>query len=384
MHSRHWLTAALLVLCGLCIRPVWGQSGGQSAPQSSSHARAASQLNLAAMKRAVDSASEPASRWPGPQSGPAAVTGATIAIISEDLRNGGVLGVAKGIKEAADAIGWSTRVYDARGTAAGRSKAVAAALALQPDGAILVGVDANEMKPDLLPFAARRIPLVGWHVGPVAGAMTNSPVAMNVSTNPLDVARITAMAAVIQSGARAGVVVFTDGNFQIARAKTDAMLDVIRACRDCRLLAVRDVAISKSAEQMPAVTDQLLAKYGKQWNYALAINDIYFDYAAPALTRAGDMNHGVSMLSAGDGSAAAFLRIQAGTFQAGTVAEPLEFQGWQLVDELNRLLAHQPVTGYVSPVHLVTAANIRFDGGLQGQFDPDNGYRNIYRSIWKR
>ncbi|MDR6476111.1 ribose transport system substrate-binding protein [Burkholderia sp. OAS925] len=380
MHSRLGLTAALLVLCGLCMRPVCGQS----APQPAHRATADTALDLAAMQRAVDSASEPALHWSGPKSGPSAVPGASIAIISEDLRNGGVLGVAKGIKEAANAIGWNTRVYDARGTAEGRSKAVAAALSLQPDGAILVGVDAGEMKQDLQPFAARRIPLVGWHVGPIAGAMTNSPVAMNVSTNPLDVARLTAMAAVIQSGARAGVVVFTDGNFQIASAKAQAMLDVIRACRDCRLLAVRDVAISKSAEQMPAVTDELLAQYGKSWNYALAINDIYFDYAAPALTRAGNMGRGLSMLSAGDGSAAAFLRIQAGTFQTGTVAEPLNFQGWQLVDELNRLLAHQPVTGYVSPVHLVTAANIAFDGGLQGQFDPGNGYRNLYRGIWKR
>ncbi|CAB3670259.1 hypothetical protein LMG22037_01925 [Paraburkholderia phenoliruptrix] len=380
MQTRLGLAAALLVLCGLCIRPVCGQV----APQSANRAAANAPLDLAAMQRAVDSASEPASRWNGPRSGPAAVPGATIAIISEDLRNGGVLGVAKGIKEAANAMGWNTRVYDARGTAAGRSKAVAAALALQPDGAILVGVDAAEMQADLLPFAARRIPLVGWHVGPVAGAMANGPVAMNVSTNPLDVARITAMAAVIQSGGRAGVVVLTDGNFQIARAKTEAMLDVIRACRDCRLLAVRDVAISKSAELMPALTDELAAQYGKRWNYALAINDIYFDYAAPALTRAGGQNHSVSMLSAGDGSAAAFLRIQAGTFQTGTVAEPLNLQGWQLVDELNRLLAHQPVTGYVSPVHLVTAANIRFDGGLHGQFDPGNGYRNVYRGIWKR
>jgi ribose transport system substrate-binding protein len=179
-------------------------------------------------------------------------------------------------------------------------------------------------------------------------------------------------------------VVFTDSNFQIAKAKTDAMLEVIRACEDCTLLAVQDLAISKSAGLMPAVTDRLLARHGKNWTYALAINDIYFDYAAAELTRAGRASRSLSMLSAGDGSAAAFLRIQAGTFQTGTVAEPLNLQGWQLVDELNRLLAHQQVTGYVSPVHLVTARNIEFDGGLLGQYDPDNGYRTIYRGIWKR
>lgn len=380
MLSSSVRLTAVLTLCLSCIWPAYSQVVSGASKEATRRV----ELPMAEMRRAVGNASEHGSHWSGPESGPPGLSGATIAVLSEDLRNGGILGVAKGIKEAANAIGWNTRVYDARGTSAGRRNAVAAALALRPDGVILVGMDAGEMKPQLLPFAEQKIPMVGWHVGPLAGVMPDSPVAMNVSTNPLDVARITAMAAVIQSGGHAGIVVFTDSNFQIAKAKTDAMLDVIRACKDCRLLAVRDVAISKSAELMPAVTAGLLSQYGRNWTVALAINDIYFDYAAPELTRAGHTSASISMISAGDGSAAAFLRIQAGTFQTGTVAEPLNLQGWQLVDELNRLLMHQHVTGYVSPVHLVTAGNIEFDGGLQGQYDPDNGYRNVYRSIWKR
>ncbi len=46
-------------------------------------------------------------QWSGPRSGPRAVTGVTVAVISEDLRNGGILGVTKGIREAAGAIGWA-------------------------------------------------------------------------------------------------------------------------------------------------------------------------------------------------------------------------------------------------------------------------------------
>lgn len=340
-------------------------------------------LSLAEMQQAVAEASGRATRWNGPQSGPPGRSGAKIAIVSEDLRNGGILGVAKGIGEAAKVIGWSVKVYDAGGTPAGRAKAAAAALALKPDGVILVGADAKEMHPQLLPFARRGTPIVGWHVGPVAGPVPDSPVAMNVSTNPLDVARITAMAAVVESRGRAGVVVFTDSRFAIAKAKSDAMAEVIRACKDCALLELRDVAISQSAELMPALTRDLLARHGPRWTHALAINDIYFDYAAPELTKAGRPSKGISLLSAGDGSAAAFLRIRAGTFQTGTVAEPLNLHGWQLVDELNRLLARQAVSGYVVPVHLVTAANIAFDGGRQMQYDPENGYRDIYRRIWK-
>lgn len=341
-------------------------------------------MSLAVMQQAVANASERALSWNGPESGPPARVGATVAIVSEDLRNGGILGVAKGINEAIKVMGWKVRVYDAGGTPAGRAKALAAAQALKPDGVILVGVDADDVAAHLQTLASRGVPMVGWHVGSVAGPMVGSPIAMNVSTNPLDVARIAAMAAVVQSKGQAGVVVFTDSNFVIATAKANAMADIIRACQACALLEVKDVAISSSAELMPAATQELLSRYGKRWTHALAINDIYFDYAAPELTKAGHRSDGISLMSAGDGSATAFLRIQAGTFQTGTVAEPVNLHGWQLVDELNRLLSHHPVTGYIEPVHLVTAGNIAFDGGKQMQYDPDNGYRDIYRRIWKR
>jgi ribose transport system substrate-binding protein len=214
--------------------------------------------------------------------------------------------------------------------------------------------------------------------------MRDGLVADNVSTDPLDVARVTAMAAVVASGGHAHVVIFTDSTFEIARAKANAMAEVIRACSGCRLLEVRDLAISACPSRMPAVARELLTRYGDDWTYALAINDIYFDYAAPELTKAGRASGSINLLSAGDGSAAAFMRIQAGTFQTGTVAEPLHMQGWQLVDEMNRLLAHQPVTGYVAPVHLVTAGNLAFDGGRLGKYDPENNYKDIYRGIWKR
>lgn len=332
----------------------------------------------------VQAATRRVSTWDGPTTGPAGAKGKSIALIAEDLHNGGILGVAQGVREAARVIGWKVKVFDAGGSAAGRDRAAADALAAGPDGLVVVGADAREMHARLQPFARRRIPIVGWHVGSEAGPVPDSPVAMNVSTDPIEVARITAMAAMVASGGRAGVVIFTDSNFEIAMVKAKAMAYVVRACPRCTLLEVRDVAISRSAESMPGVTRDLMARYGERWTHALAINDIYFDYAVPELVEAGLANDRLSLLSAGDGSAAAFLRIRARTFQTGTVAEPLNLHGWQLVDELNRLLAHQPVSGYIIPVHLVTGDNVAFDGGTRLQFDPDNNYREAYRRIWQR
>lgn len=342
------------------------------------------QLSTAEMQQTVALAKAHGTPWRGPQSGPPGQPDKSIAIISEELRNGGILGVAQGVREAAKVLDWKVRVFDAGGTASGRDKASADALASRPDGVILIGADAAQMRERLAPIARKGIPVVGWHVGEHAGPMADSHVAMNVSTDPLEVARITAMAAITGARERLGVVIFTDSNFKIAMAKANAMAEIVKACEVCTLLEMRDVAISHSAEQMPGVTRELLARHGKRWTHALAINDIYFDYAVPELIAQGLPGNSIRLLSAGDGSASAFMRIHAGSFQTGTVAEPLNLHGWQLVDELNRLLARQPVNGYMAPVHLVAPENVNFDGGKRYLYDPDNNYRQAYRRIWQR
>jgi len=367
-----------------CIAAYTSQVVQAQALTSEASKRSSDDSNLTVMKEQVAKASMHAKRWSGPTSGPRAAAGVTVAVISEDLHNGGILGVVKGITEASKVIGWNVKIFNIGGTVGGRDAAFSAAAALKPDGIILVGIDAKESLARLQAFNRQKIAMVGWHVGPQAGVLSDGPVAMNVSTDPLEVARITAMAAVVQSHGKAGVVIFTDSRYEIAKAKANAMAGVIKACRECTLLEVKDVAIANNAELMPEATRELLRRYGKRWTHALAINDIYFDYAASELTKAGLSNTSIDMMSAGDGSAAAFLRIQAGTFQTATVAEPLNLHGWQLVDELNRLLSQQPVSGYLFPVHLVATSNIAFDGGAQLQYDPDNAYRDAYRHIWQR
>ncbi|MGF6918478.1 substrate-binding domain-containing protein [Paraburkholderia sp. 40] len=379
-----------LILACVCMPSVIAAQGLLTPPVSTASSAsvtaivAAASNYLAEAKRVVDAAAQPAAPWNGPRNGPRAQPGKRVAIVAEDLRNGGIVGVVDGVLEAAKVIGWSVQIFDSSGTPDLRLKMLANALASDPDGLIIVGGDARALLPGLRPFAERSIPIVGWHVAARAGPVPGTPVAMNVATDPLEVARVTALAAIVQSGGHAGVVIFTDSNFRIAQGKADEMAAVVRACSGCTLLDVRDVAISRSQELMPGATRALLARYGKRWTYALAVNDIYFDYAAPVLTQAGMPNAAMAMLSAGDGSESAFLRIRTGTFQTGTVAEPLNLHGWQLVDEMNRLFAGRGVTGYVFPVHLVTADNIAADGGDRLIYDPANGYRDIYRRIWQR
>lgn len=375
------MVSSITAFCLFTTAPGYGQN--LTSPAASEGVQN-STVSVNQAQQIVAKATLGAARWSGPESGPPAQQGKSIALVAEDLRNGGIIGVAQGAREAATVMGWSLKIFDGGGSSTGRAKAFADALAAKPDGLILCGADALENHAALETFAREGVPVVGWHAGARPGPIEGTPIAMNVTTDPLEVARLTALAAVAQSKGHAGVVILTDSKYSIATAKAKAMEDIIRSCKECTLLEVRDVAISESGERMPEITKELLLRYGKRWTHTLAINDIYFDYSIASLTSAGIPSNGLSLMSAGDGSASAFLRIQAKTYQTVTVAEPLNLQGWQLLDELNRRFAGEPVSGFVAPIHLVNADNVTFDGGKKFQYDPDNGYRNMYRHLWNR
>ena len=74
-------------------------------------------------------------------------------------------------------------------------------------------------------------------------------------------------------------------------------------------------------------------------------------------------------------------RIRAGEYQSVTGAEPLNVQGWQLVDGLDWAFAGQPPYDYMSLPHVVTKDNVGFDGGPRNSFDPDNRYPKAYSAV---
>jgi ribose transport system substrate-binding protein len=334
-------------------------------------------------KAVVAKAVERASKWDGPTSGPKAVGKKTIVYVAGDMRNGGILGVGQGVKEAAAAIGWDYREIDGQGTVSGQSTALSQAITLKPDALIVGGSDAVEQKAGLEAAAKEGIKIVGWHSGPKPGPLDGVPVFANVTTDSMEVAKVAAMKAIADSDGKAGVVIFADSTYAIAIAKGRAMEAVIKKCGGCSVVAFEDTPLADVSTRIPQLTTTLLQQFGAKWTHSLAINDLYYDFMPPALAAAGIGGTGDPQnISAGDGSESAYQRIRAKDHQAGTVPEPLTMQGWQLVDELNRDFAGEKWSGYVPGVHLVTPDNVAFDGGSKNVFDPDNGYRDAYKKIW--
>ena len=325
----------------------------------------------------------PVTQWTGPTTGPKAAGHKLIVWVSTDQRNGGARGVAEGIDEAARIMGWETRGIDGQGSVNARAEGIAQAIALHADGLVLDAIDAAEQASAIEPAAKAGIKIVGWHSGSKPGPMPQYHVFTNITTDPLEVAKAAASYAVADSDGRAGAVIFTDSAYAIAIAKSNAMAEIIKACSTCTLLSIQDTPLADAASRMPQLTTSLLQRYGAKWTYGLSINDLTFDFMAPALQAAGIPGDGAPhAISAGDGSGPAFQRIRAGEYQIGTVAEPLRLHGWQEVDELNRAFAGDQPSGYVAPPHLFIKANIGRDGGPKDIYDPQNGYQDAYRKIW--
>jgi ribose transport system substrate-binding protein len=344
------------------------------------HAVADDFLEMA--KKKVNAATSAKTKWDGPTTGPKAAAAKTLVFVASDMRNGGVLGVSKGAEEAAKAMGWTIRVLDGQGSVQGRTAAFNQAIALKPDGILLGGFDAKEQASGVQTAAKTNIPVVGWHAAKEAGAVDG--MFFNVTTNAQDVAEIAALHAVATSNGKAGVVVFTDSAYAVAIAKSNAMAEVIKKCTGCTLLGIEDTPLADTSNRMPQLTTSLIQRHGAKWTHSLGINDLYFDFMGPTLQTAGGAAKEIKNLSGGDGSESAYQRIRGNRFQAGTVPEPLNLHGWQMVDEVNRALAGQKASGYSTPVHLVTSVNIKGDGGPTNSFDPDNGYRNAYKKIWAK
>ncbi|PPI56833.1 substrate-binding domain-containing protein [Rathayibacter toxicus] len=304
-------------------------------------------------------------------------SGARIAFVGSDLTNGGVNAVASGVREAAPVIGWTIDIYDGKATAQGRTDAMNQAIASAPAAIIVGGFDPTEQASGISQAKDAGIPVLGWHSGASTGP--GNGLFTNVSTDPLAVSQLAAAYAVADSNGTAGVAVFTDGQYDIAVKKSEAMKAYVSACSGCAMLSDEDSPIAEADQRMPGLIANLLQNKGSKLSYLLAINGNYFSGAQQALRAAGTDPTGTPRsIAAGDGDAAEFQRIRNQDYQAATVAEPLILQGWQLVDETNRALAGQGASGFVAAPELITKANVPSGD----TFDPPSGYRNSYRTIW--
>ena len=333
---------------------------------------------VATAQKAVDTASKSDAPWNGPTTGPKAVEGKTLVYVAQSMTNPGVAGVAKGLQEAAAAIGWNVKVIDGLGTPAGIQSAFSQALTTKPDGIVIGGFDPKTTAAQVAEANAANIPLAAWQALSTPGPSTDPLLFTNITTKVEDVAKISADYVIAKSNGNAGVVIFTDSSIPFAEGKSQMIKKELETCSGIKVLEYDNVPLSDVSARMPQEVSSLLSKHNEAWTYSVAINDVYYENAAAAL-RAGGVSAGGAPFNvgAGDGDSSALQRIKAGEYQTATVPSPLKSEGWQIVDELNRAFNKQPASGYVPQIHVSTKENTT----VTDAWDPV-GYQDAYRAIW--
>lgn len=380
MHPFRKAPVSAAVLLAVATLTVAGCESGSppTAVDDAGSAKPGCPTVLAGAKRAVEKAQDVHAPWSGPTTGPEAVPGKTIVYVAQTMTNPGVSGVARGVQDAAQVIGWRVRTLDGKGTPAGIRSAFDDAIALKPDGIVIGGFDPASTAEQVERANDAGIPLIGWHAVADPGPSQDPELRYNITTRVEDVAKISADWIIADSDGHAGVVLFTDASIPFAKRKSDLIKDQLETCPDVTVLSQRDIPIPEAYRRTVADVTSLVSRFGSRWTHSAAINDLYFEHAGPALDAAGHEGDGAPFnIGAGDGDPSAFQRINGREFQAATVPEPLSEQGWQVIDEFNRAFAGEPASGYVAPVHVTTAAN---SGGALS-WDSD-GYRAAYREIW--
>ncbi|MFJ3514073.1 MULTISPECIES: substrate-binding domain-containing protein [unclassified Streptomyces] len=373
-HRRTPLTTAALLTAAAAL----AAGCGNGVPTGAAPPAAGCPTALASAISAVAQAENTDTAWHGPTTGPAAVPGKSIVYVAQTMTNPGVAGVAKGVEEAAKAIGWQVRVIDGEGTPAGIQAALSQAITLRPSGIVIGGFDPQLTSRQMARAEAADVPVIGWHAVGTPGPSTKPKLFTNITTKVEDVARISADWIIARSRGDAGVVLFTDDSIPFARNKSELIRKQLATCSGVRLLSYENIPIPDAGSRTPQTVSSLLSRFQDDWTYSAAINDLYFADAAPALRAAGKPGSGPPFnIGAGDGDPSAFQRINSEQYQAATVPEPLNQQGWQVIDEFNRAFSGGPASGYVAPVHVATAGNS--EGATS--WDP-SGYREAYRRIW--
>ena len=325
--------------------------------------------------------------WTGPTDGPTLINSKTVLLIASDLRDGGVNAVTQGLIEALRHTDWQLTIFDGSGSSIKQKSAVQKAIMAKPDAIVFAGVDLTPY-PRILNVARNEgITLVGWHASNEniysSSTVTTQLLFTNIASDSASTGELAALFAIRQTLGNAKVVIVTDSSLSNAQLKVEGIQDAFSMCPACKILSIADISLDNTTSIAHELS-RVLEDYGQLATHIVATSDLYFDYATPIIEDYRQRyNVAPITITAGEGSSSSAVRIRDHQFQVASVAEPLNLQGWQLVDELNRAFNNQEPSGFSAPVRLLTHENINSVENPTLTYDPNNDYRVEYLKIWE-
>jgi ribose transport system substrate-binding protein len=322
-----------------------------------------------------------------PTSGPAAVKGKTVLIISCGQNTPSCASGAKGAMDAATAIGWKAKLFDGKFNPALYGTGVQQAVSTKVDGIILDAIDCVTAKPQL--EQARK---AGIKIVAIASYDCNDPsiggaplfdgqpfFAGGLKDNRAAAFAWSAMqakfAAARQNG-KAKVVLFKLDAFLAGKYMREGLKRGFKSCSGCKIVDEVPLAPTDIGPKLQQKVQSALLQHPDA-NTVMPGFDVLLLAGVGAGVKASGRAGGVKLFGAEGYAPTADLARQGAV--AGGVAVPADWQGWAAVDTLNRIFAGQePVDEGLGFQAWDKAHNLGASGGYQPKVD----YQAAYKKVW--
>lgn len=332
--------------------------------------------------------------WPVPTSGPKAVRGKNVWVISCGQSNPACAEISALAKAAGDELGWKTTTFDGNnGLNDAYSTGIRQAVAANAAAIVLLTVQCDVVKAALTVAQKANIPVVNVGGAPCEGAPDLQ------HPYPFFSAEINSAAAVWTLEGQimaAQAIAYTEGKANvlyyniIGVAPTifagKAMQKALEECAGCTFKQI-DIPLSGLNPQLAAKAQADMLGNPDANVVAVGLAAIYDAGAGAGLVRSGRK---LLVLSAG-GSTSFYNSIKSAaatlTIQAITINQP----GWGAMDEMNRILAGSQIVpeggylGITDATHNLPPPDENFDGPSSVNstfFTQTFPYRRQYIAVW--
>jgi ribose transport system substrate-binding protein len=352
------------------------QSDNSSADAASTGSAAAEEtgpLDLAGFKAALATV-QAAPKYEGPTTGPKPQAGKKVAVVQCAAVNTGCAAGAANVKEAADAIGWTTSILDGKGTPTGASQAMVSAVNDGANAIVLIAISSPSIIQGMTAAKKANVPVISVvsdnPVGDGAGE-----VYAEISGKTVESGKAIADYFVVASGAKAKVASFHVAALVSTTNRYKGFVEEMKRCSDCEIVSDQTYGLVSQSEFANMVKAMINAHPDVQYIFV----DIsqYATIAATALQQAGlEKKVGVAGV---DCLPPEVQSIKDGTGEIACANAVVSLGGYPAINEAIRALAGEKPLNEAYPLRLIDKAIIdQEQAPYLGGFTPASGYLQLW------
>lgn len=306
-----------------------------------------------------------------------------LALISCSSELHGCVTPLEGAQEAAKALGWTSTIYNGAGTSSTENKLILSAIAAKDTAILFTSINPALIQEGMVAAKKAKIPVISASSGSSSPDPTIKPPAgdawplLDVSQSFVETGRQMADWVINDSGGKANALVLTDKEYTSGISQSGTVDQFNKLCAECKLSTFNFTG-TQVGTTLPEQTVGYL-KTHPEVEYVVVPYDPAAATIVPAMAQAGITGVKVCSLL-GDQQNLSFIR--SGEIQTCDAAYDQRYDGWAMVDQLVRYLAHKPFfqpLGENVPQVLLDKNNLPPEG--EDWHAPFN-YRAEYKKLW--